>query len=248
MPKQPLLLLPGMMCDHRQWENQIAALSDVCAPIIVGDLTSADTIRGLAMNVLASAPPQFALAGLSMGGIVAFELWRQAPERITHLALLDTNARPDAPERQSIRMEQIGAVLGGQLRSVVIEGLKPAYLAARHRSNQALLDVIVAMAIELGPRVFERQSLALTNRADSRPMLHTITCPTLVLHGDEDVLCSRSDHEFIVCAIPGSRHVVVPGCGHLSTLESPTAVNTELRALLTMQGRATVHHATGVSP
>ena len=232
MAQHPLVLLPGMMCDHRQWAPQVAALGDICQPILIGNLARADTVAGIAQSVLADAPPRFALGGLSMGGIIAFELWRRAPERITHLALLDTNARIDAPGRQALRMDQIGAVLNGGLRSLVVEGLKPAYLAARNRANQPLLDLIVAMALDLGPKVFERQSLALKNRPDSRATLPTITCPTLVLHGDEDRLCSHEDHQMMVRAIPQARHVIVPDCGHLSALESPVAVNAELRRLL----------------
>ena len=232
MTAHPLVLLPGMMCDRRQWAPQIGGLSDLCDPI-VGDLTQDATVSGMATTVLAQAPPRFALAGLSMGGIVAFEVWRQAPERVSHLALLDTNARPDNPERRRIRMEQIGAVLGGTLRSIVIDELKPAYLANRNRGNQRLLDLIVAMAIDLGPQVFERQSLALKNRPDSRPMLATIDCPTLVLRGEEDALCDEEDHRAIAAGIHRARYLVVPGCGHISTLESPEVVTAALRSLLT---------------
>jgi pimeloyl-ACP methyl ester carboxylesterase len=245
----PLVLLPGMMCDRRQWAPQIAGMVDVCNPIVVGDLTRDATVGGMAATVLAAAPPRFALAGLSMGGIVAFEIWRQAPDRVTHLALLDTNARPDAPERQQIRMEQIGAVLGGRLRSIVVDELKPAYLAARNRANQPLLDLIVAMAIDLGPSVFERQSLALKSRGDSRPTLRTIACPTLVLHGAEDMLCTEEDHRVMAAGISGARYVVVPDCGHLSTLESPDAVTAALRSLLAAPHPAAVPpFAAGVSP
>ncbi|PHX99197.1 MAG: alpha/beta hydrolase [Rhodospirillaceae bacterium] len=229
---QSLLLLPGMMCDQRQWAPQIAALSDICDPILVGNLTQGHSVKEMAAAVLSTAPPRFALAGLSMGGIVAFELWRQAPKRITHLALLDTTARPDSAARQQLRMQQIGAVLDGRLRNVVTEELKPSYLGLSNRGNHSLLDVIVAMATDLGPAVFERQSLALKNRPDSRPMIKAISCPTLVLYGDEDSLCDHDDHLFLAQNIRGAILVVVPACGHLSTLESPDAVNAALRMLL----------------
>ena len=201
-------------------------------PTFVGDLTTSDKIEEIAAGVLANAPSSFAVAGLSMGGIVAFELWRQAPERITHLALLDTNAKADTPDRRSTRLDQVQQVMAGQLRSLAMETLKPAYLAKANRDNEELLDTILAMALDAGEATFERQSLALKDRPDSVATVETIDCPTIVMCGAEDRICPPSLHELMAERIPGARLVVIENCGHLASLESPDIVNRELQLLL----------------
>ena len=188
-------------------------------------------MQALAAHALAEAPERFAMAGLSMGGILAFEIWRQAPERVTHMALLDTNPHAEALERRSSRLEQIHTAIAGGLRELAIESLKPLYLAEAHRDDQRLLDTILDMALDLGPEVFKRQSLALRDRADSVPTLATIDCPTLVLCGAEDRLCPVAHHEFMAERIPHARLVVVENCGHMSTLEQPEVVTKELKQL-----------------
>ena len=227
----PLVLLPGMMCDHRLWRHQLDALGAGRA-VSVGDITAADSIAVLAASVLSQAPPRFALAGLSMGGIVAFEIWRQAPERVDRLALLDTNFRADAPERQALRNEQIARVQAGELEDILRDELKPNYLAAIHRANLSLLDEVLAMGLDLGPEVFVRQSVALRDRADSSATLGSIDCPCLVLCGDEDLLCLPELHSEMQRMIDGAELLVVPECGHLSTLEQPQAVNHALQRWL----------------
>ncbi len=143
MPAENILLLPGMMCDDRLWSHQIAAFD---VPVSVADTLRSDNFADMAAQVLAAAPPRFAMAGLSMGGILAFEIWRQAPERVTHLALLDTNPHPDAPDRKSIRFEQIAAAAAGKLEELAIESLKPLYLAEKNREDKTLLKTILDMA------------------------------------------------------------------------------------------------------
>ncbi len=228
MAVRDVLLLPGLMCDRRLWARQIEALSQ---HTFVGDTTRADNFPDMARDVLSAAPPRFAMAGLSMGGILAFEIWRQAPERVSHIALLDTNARADPPDRKSRRMQQIEEALSGRLRELAIETLKPVYLAESHRDDDKLLGTIMDMAMDLGPKVFERQSLALKNRVDSVDTLDTIDCPALVLCGREDALCPVSFHELMASRIPGAKLVVVDDCGHLATLEQPDVVTAELEAL-----------------
>ncbi|MGB5627520.1 MAG: alpha/beta hydrolase, partial [Woeseiaceae bacterium] len=183
MPAENILLLPGMMCDERLWSHQIAAFD---VPVHVADTSKSDNFADMATQVLAAAPRRFATAGLSMGGILAFEIWRQAPERVTHLALLDTNPHPDAPGRKAIRFEQIAAAASGRLEELAIESLKPLYLAEKNRDDETMLKAILDMALELGPEVFERQSLAIMNRPDSTPTLAGISCPTSVICGCED--------------------------------------------------------------
>ena len=225
MPAENILLLPGMMCDARQWAAQVKSFT---APVFHADTSQHDSMAALAKATLSAAPERFAIAGLSMGGILAFEIWRQAPERVSHLALLDTNPHAESPERQTLRLQQIQEVAAGRLRELAIESLKPLYLAEAHRDNEALLEQILAMAMDLGPDVFRQQSLALRSRVDSVPTLNTITCPTLVLCGDEDNLCPLAYHELMAKEIPGAELLVVENCGHLSSMEQPDAVSEAL--------------------
>lgn len=229
MSAESVLLLPGMMCDARLWKDQIAAMP---VPAQVADLTRADNFPEMAAQVLTEAPQQFAMAGLSMGGILAFEIWRQAPERVTHLALLDTNPGPDTPSRKSIRFEQMAAAAAGKLEALAVESLKPLYLSNKNRNNETLLRIILDMALEQGPEVFERQSLALLNRVDSVPTLGTITCPTSIICGREDAICPVRFHELMAREIDDARLVVIDDCGHLSSMEAPEVVTEELVHLI----------------
>ena len=217
------------MCDARLFAPQTAVLD---YPSVHANTSTADNFESMAQQVLAQAPPSFALVGLSMGGILAFEIWRQAPERVTHLALMDTNPHPDAPERRSLRLEQIALVLEGGLRELAIEGLKPMYLAEVNRDDDELLGIILDMAMELGPEVFRNQSMALKDRIDSVPTLATIDCPTLILCGAEDRLCPVDYHTLMAERIPGSTLRVVDRCGHIATLEQPGIVAGALESLL----------------
>lgn len=198
----------------------------------VGDISSASSVAAIAGAVLAAAPRSFALAGLSMGGIVALEMWRQAPGRIERLALLDTNFRAEPPERQRGREIQIRRARMGQLETLLREELKPNYLAACHRDNKALLDEVLAMGMELGSEVFVAQSRALRDRPDSTATLADIDCPTLVLCGDEDLLCPPDLHRQLARGIPEARLRIIENCGHLSTLEQPTVVTNAMQGWL----------------
>lgn len=222
-----VVLLPGMMCDAELWTAQLERLG-ADYDVSVGDITGADSIAAIAEQVLETAPPSFALAGLSMGGIVALEMWRRAPERIERLALLDTNYRSDSPERQQLRDRQVNDVNAGAIEQVLRDELKPNYLARCHQSNLTLLDQVLAMGMALGAEVFTRQSLALRNRPDSANTLPTINCPTLVLCGAEDRLCTPELHRDMAVRIPGASLQVIADCGHLSTMEQPDRVNEAL--------------------
>ncbi|MGI9270255.1 MAG: alpha/beta fold hydrolase [Woeseiaceae bacterium] len=229
MAAQNLLLLPGMMCDSRQWAPQV---QDISLPIFHADTSSANNFVDMAAAVLAQAPAKFAIAGLSMGGILAFEIWRQAPDRVTHLALLDTNPHAESAERQTLRLEEIKTAAAGGLREMAIESLKPLYLAKAHLNDDALLNTILDMAMDLGPDVFRTQSLALRNRVDSVQTLVTISCPTLVMCGDEDLLCPVAYHDLMAAKIPNANLQIIDNCGHLSTLEQPQVVSDGLVKLL----------------
>jgi len=228
VPAENVLLLPGMMCDERLWSHQIAAIS---LPVYVADLSKSDNLGEMAEQVLAEAPPRFALAGLSMGGILAFEILRQAPERVTHVALLDTNPHPDSPNKKALRFEQIAIAASGKLEQLAVESLKPLYLAEKNRNNERILQTVLDMALKLGPDVFERQSLAVMNRPDSVPGLAGISCPSSVICGREDAICPVRFHELMASEIPDANLVVIDDCGHLSSMEAPTGVTEELLRL-----------------
>lgn len=222
-----LVLLPGMMCDARLFGPQIAAFSGRLA-IHAAPITAHDTVAALARGVLEEAPPRFALAGLSMGGIVAMEIVRQAPDRIERLALLDTNPRAELDEVRRGREPQIAKVREGGLRGVMRDELKPNYLAEGPQ-RQEVLDLCMAMAMDLGPAVFERQSRALQTRPDQQDTLASVRIPALVLMGREDRLCPLDRHQRMHELIAGSHFEIVDGAGHMPTLERPDAVNRALQ-------------------
>ncbi len=224
----PIVFAPGMMCDDRLFEKQASAM--VCdRPVSIADFSKDDTIAAIANRLLNDAPARFYLAGLSMGGIVAFEVWRQAAKRVAGMALLNTTPFADSPARRDTRLEQIKRVGDGQLKTVVMEELKPNYLGVKTKTDQAVLDEIYTMAERLGPDVFVAQSRALMARTDSAKTLPTITCPTIVIAGEEDEVCPAELHEIMHNGISGSSLHILPECGHLSTMESPDEVTTMLQ-------------------
>lgn len=217
------------MCDRRLWQPQIDALD---ATAVVADTTQHENFRDMAACLLQTAPDSFALAGLSMGGILAFEVWRQAPERVTHLALIDTNPYADTEQKRQTRLEQIQVAMQGGLREMAIESLKPMYLAEVNRDNDEILNTVLDMALDLGPAVFKQQSVALRERRDSVATLETIDCPTAIICGKEDRLCPVDLHELMAERIAGATLTIIEDCGHLATLEQPEAVNAALAGLL----------------
>lgn len=219
---EPLLLLPGMMCDARVFGPQIKHFGRDRA-IHLPPISNKDTVGALAVEILTHAPDRFAIAGLSMGGIVALEIFRQAPRRVTRVALMDTNAAPEPPERAALREPQIARVKGGSLEEVMRDEMKPNYLVAGP-GRQAILDLVMDMAKELGPDVFERQSRALQRRHDMQPILTKIKAPTLILCGEEDVLCPPERHRRMAEITPRSQLEIIKGAGHLPTLEQPDLV------------------------
>ncbi|MEM1038372.1 MAG: alpha/beta fold hydrolase [Pseudomonadota bacterium] len=229
--RETLIFLPGMMCDARLFAPQIAALGDAYN-IIVPDLV-APSIDTMAAGVLEAVGAEtFNLAGLSMGGIVAMEIIRQARHRVARLALLDTNHLADAPARYEIRNRQIKDVKNGRLRDVIVEEMKPAYLAEANRSNQTLLDLLIDMAMEVGEQAFIAQSTALRDRVDQTEMLQTFHAPALVLCGAEDSLCPPDRHQQMSNLLPNARLQILDDCGHISTLEAPSSVTTALQLFL----------------
>ena len=229
-PRPTLVLLPGLLCDGALYRPQIEALREE-AEILVADLTAHDTMAAMARSVLALAPPTFALAGLSMGGYVAFEIMRQAPERVTRLALLDTAATPDTPEQTEQRLAFMSMAETGDFRGVTAR-LLPRLIHASRLQDQALAEVIFEMARHVGRTGFIRQQRAIIARPDSRPGLSHITCPTLVVCGRQDALTPLERAREIATDIPDARLVVIEECGHLTTLERPAEVTAVMRSWL----------------
>jgi pimeloyl-ACP methyl ester carboxylesterase len=229
--EKPLLLLPGLLCDRRLYAPQIAALSDI-AEISVPDLTRDESFSSMARRILADAPPSFAVAGLSMGGYVAQEIMRQAPERVSRLALLDTSARGDTPEQAQRRRDFIALSQKGQFHGVTPQ-LLPNLIHPDRMNDKALTDTIYAMAESVGAEGFRHQEIAILGREDGRQDLARIMVPTLVLCGRDDRLTPPKLAEEMSVLIPQSKLVIIEWCGHLSTLERPEQVNDALREWLT---------------
>ena len=228
-----LILLPGLLCDEALWAPQAAALGDL-AQIRVGDLTTADSVSGMARQILDGAPPAFALAGLSMGGYVSFEIMRQAPERVTHLALLDTSARPDTPARAQARRDLMRLARSGEFKGVTPK-LLPQWVHPAGMKDPSLVATVTAMTQRVGRDAFIRQQSAILGRPDSRPGLAHVQVPTLVLCGRQDLATPVELAREIAADIADARLVIVEECGHLSTLEKPEQVNRALRAWLTVR-------------
>jgi len=181
--------------------------------------------------VLAEAPPAFALAGLSMGGYVAFEIMRRAPGRVTRLALLDTSARPDTPERAQQRRDFIRLAQSGEFKGVTPR-LLPQWVHPRRMTDPAFVAAVTSMTLRVGGDAFIRQQTAILGRPDSRPGLAHIRVPTLVLCGRQDTATPVEVAREIAADIEEARLVIVEECGHLATIEQPAEVNAALRAWL----------------
>ena len=230
MPRPTLVLLPGLLATRRVFQPQIDALSDI-ADIVVPELWHHDSMAAMADAVLAMAPARFALAGFSMGGYVAFEVLRRASERVERLALIDTQATPDAAEATARRhglMEQtkIGRFHGVQ------PSLLPMILHSSHIDNKAIVQPILDMALEVGAEGFVNETRATIARPDSRPLLVDIEVPTVVIVGRQDLTTPLARAEEMAADISTSRLVILEECGHMAPLEKPAEVTAALRKWL----------------
>ena len=230
--KTPLVLLPGLLCDAALWEPQLSDLADV-AEFFVADLTEQQSIEQMGASVLRDSPwKEFALAGLSMGGYVAQEVVRQAPQRVKKLALLDTRSRAESPEETGRRRALMKLAQSGRNFTPVTNRMLPLMLHASRVKDAPLVKVIREMAERTGIEAYIRQQNAIIARPDYRALLPSIACPTLVLCGRQDHLTPLENSEQMAAAIPGATLVVVEECGHLSTLERPQEVNRAMRSWL----------------
>ncbi len=226
----PVVLIHGLLCSARLYASQIPALWST-GPVTVAEHTRDDSVAGIARRILSTAPPRFALVGLSMGGYISFELLRQAQQRVVRLALLDTAARPDTAEASAGRRTQMALAGSGRFEEV-IDALYPRLVHASRGEDAALRELNRQMGREVGVPGYLNQQAANIARPDSRPSLAAIRCPTLVLVGDGDQLTPPDRAEEIANGIRGAQLVSVPRCGHLSTLEQPGAVTAALLGLL----------------
>jgi pimeloyl-ACP methyl ester carboxylesterase len=219
-----------MMCDARLFGPQTAYFSGRRV-VHHAPISRADSMQALAAEVLAQAPERFALAGLSMGGIVAMEVLRQAPGRVERIALLDTNPLAEADVVKARRGPQIDKARSGRMADVIRDEMKPNYLADG-AGKPALLDLCMEMALDLGPEVFIRQSIALRDRPDQSETLRGFDGPALVLCGRHDTLCPVVRHELMAGLLPNATLVIIEGAGHMPTLEKPNETNAALERWL----------------
>jgi pimeloyl-ACP methyl ester carboxylesterase len=236
MYRPDLILVPGLMCDHAVWEHQARALGAI-ANVIIADHGSMDSFDAMADAILQLAPQRFAIAGHSMGGRVAFQVFRRAADRITGVALLDTACTPlpagaegQREVQQRYRLLEIARKDG--VRAMGAEWVQPMVHPDR-RSDTSLINSILDMIARKTPEIFAAQIKALIERPDARPVLGQIQCPALVLCGRQDSWCVLAHHEEMASMIPNSRLVVIENCGHMSTMERPAEVTAALKEWLT---------------
>lgn len=218
---QPILLVPGLNATARVFAELVPALWPA-GPVTVANHTQGAGIEGIAAQILAAAPPRFGLLGFSMGGYLAFEMLRQAPERVLRLCLLDTSARPDTPEATARRQARIAMAEAGRFRETIEEGFEMT-VHADHLGREDLRAVSREMALETGPEVFIRQQQAIIGRPDSRGLLAGITVPTRVIVGDADQITPPEVAREMAGAIPGAALTIIARAGHMAILEQPEA-------------------------
>ncbi len=226
MSKQALLLLPGLVCDDAIWVNQVRHLDEI-ADMTIPPLVESDDIAEQAQHVLAKAPEEFALAGFSMGGYVALEMLRQAPERITRLALLDTTSRLDTPEKTAGRQQAIRRCEEGQFQDVIRDML--AVLLHPSRQESQLADFVISMADRVGSDCFVRRHKTIMSRQSCVENLRSCQVPVRVICGRQDAMTSVEEHQELAALVPGARLSIIEECGHMTPIETPHATSALLR-------------------
>ena len=220
-PTMPILLVPGLVSSPRIFAPVVPALWRL-GPVTVANHIRDDSMGAIARRILAEAPPRFALAGHSMGGYIAFEIIRQAPERVAKLALINTQARPDTPEATARRHGQMARAQAGEFHAVLDE-LFAGFVHPSRRDHADLRQLVHDMGDDIGVDAFIRQQTAVIGRPDSRPTLAAISCPTLVLTGDQDNTIPNSLSVEMADGILGAKLTILANCGHLPQPEQPQA-------------------------
>jgi pimeloyl-ACP methyl ester carboxylesterase len=226
-----LLLLSGLLCDSTPWIDVATRLSAAC-PVRIISFANCSSLGEMAERVLLEAPERFALAGHSMGGRVALELWRRAPQRITALGLLNTGAFPCRPEEAASRGRLVEIARNQGMAALAAEWLPPMMARAATVERRLIMQRLTSMMISQTPASFAAQVQALLNRPDAEPLLPTIRVPTLLLSGSEDTWSPVSQHAHMQRMIRGSILVEVAAAGHMAPIEQPEAVANALRELL----------------
>ena len=227
---EALILVPGLLCDALVWQHAIATFAPT-RRVVVPMLDTLDSIPAMATQLLADAPARFALAGHSLGGRIALEVYRQAPQRVSRLALLDTGVHPCAPGEPARRQELVSLALTRGMRALARAWLPPMVHPAR-RADPAIIGPLEAMVERRTPDTFRNQVTALLNRPDAAPVLAAISCPSLVLCGREDEWSPLAQHEVIASGIRCARLAVIDDAGHFAPFEQPAAVTDQLRTWL----------------
>lgn len=228
--QEDLVLLPGTLCDERVFEPLLGRVSP--AQVLIPRLVGHESSREMARALLDRLPERFALAGFSLGGIVALEIVRLSPERVTRLALIDTTARPDSKTNWAARRNAVERAAKVGVDRYVSDKLWSVYVSSEAAANDELRALVRAMSAAVGLDAFRQQSEIAISRADSRPRLCEIAVPTLILCGADDQLCSVEVHREMAALIPGSRLAIVPGAGHFALVEQPDVVAREVDAWL----------------
>jgi pimeloyl-ACP methyl ester carboxylesterase len=221
MTTPTLLILPGLLEDADAFAHQVEGLREH-ATVVAADLTRADSMAELARHALEQADGPFALMGHSMGGYVALEVLRQAPQRVTRVAFVNTNARPDTAEGTANRRRLME--LAERDFPAVIATLLPKLVTAESLEKEGVAGTITEMALATGKEAFARQERAIIGRIDSRPFLKDIACPALVVAGDQDQLMPVEVLRELADGIPGARLEVVAKSGHMTSIEQPEAL------------------------
>lgn len=220
-----LVFIPGNMCDARLWHE----VKDIPGWVRVdAQALGQASISAMAAAVLAKLHGPVIPIGFSMGGIVALEMARHAPERIKAMVLIDANAGADLPERAAVRPVQQSRVRNGEMATIIADELKPAYLAAANRNDKGLKQMLFDMAMDLGEDIFLAQSEALRTRDDLGPVLDTFAGPIAIMCGAEDRLCPPEWHEAMARRAKNPRLTIIPGAGHMLPLEQPAAFSAAL--------------------
>jgi pimeloyl-ACP methyl ester carboxylesterase len=233
--REPLLLLPGLICDQTAWQQQIDALSDI-AVCTCADYGSLDSLPAMAEAVLRTVPERFSIAGHSTGGRVALEVYRLAPHRVARIALLNTGSSPLASGAAGVeetrKRGELVALAQSQGMPAMLREWLPPMIAPRRQTDTVLVNSIIEMMSRKTPEIFAAQVRALLARPDASPILDQIRCPALLLTGQEDGWSPAAQHGAMHAKIAGSTLVIVPDCGHMSMMERPADVSAALRAWL----------------
>lgn len=226
--KAPLIMIPGTLCNGILFNAQLADLQDL-ADCRIGNHSSSDDLKEVAANIIAEIKGDFSIMGLSYGGIIAFEILRQAPQRVKKLILLNTNHKKPSETTRSAQQRFLGMSVLGEFRAITTDFLKDAMLHPKHAAQPKMRQVILKMALDTGKENFFRQIKAQLGRPDSTQDLPQIKCPTLIMTGRQDKVCTPILHQEMAELIPNATLEIIEECGHLSTMEQPEKINNIIR-------------------